>query len=115
MKKYSWILFLFLSTILYAQTKTAAPIAGLPPGLTFSSIGTLSGTPTTAGVYQFNIQVCDSEAPPQCATTQFNVTVFLPISINPMSLPYGVVGIPYPNTQFGVTGGIGPYVWSNPK
>ena len=36
---------------------------GLPPGLTISSAGIISGTPTTTGTYSVTVTVTDSSAP----------------------------------------------------
>jgi len=45
----------------------------LPPGLQLTSIGTLTGTPTTAGTYPFGVQVIDSAN--NEATQSYNMTV----------------------------------------
>lgn len=47
----------------------------LPPGLTLSSDGTVSGTPSTAGNYSATIQVHDTEANTQTAQKQFAFSV----------------------------------------
>jgi len=85
----------------------------LPPGLTLSSSGLLSGTPTTAGTYSFKVQVCDTETPPQCSqVTPFQITIYAPVVIGTSSpLPAGAVGIAY-QVQFAATGGSGTYSWS---
>ena len=44
----------------------------LPPGLTLSgTTGTISGTPTTANIYNFTVQVSDSSSPQQTASQTF--------------------------------------------
>ncbi len=45
------------------------------PGLSFSSTGQLSGTPTTAGTFSFTITTSDAETPPLTLTTPAQVTV----------------------------------------
>jgi hypothetical protein len=45
----------------------------LPPGLTLSSGGTLSGTPTQAGTFDFILQLNDSLTPPR--TVQWNYSI----------------------------------------
>lgn len=51
----------------------------LPPGLTLSSSGVISGTPTTAGVYNYTIQVTD--------TTPLSSSVTCGANINPPPTP----------------------------
>ncbi len=52
---------------------------GLPPGLTLSANGTLSGTPTAAGTFSFTANVTDSGTPsPQTGSTAVTVTVGSP-------------------------------------
>src|SRR5262249_19475260 len=48
----------------------------LPSGLTLSPSGTISGTPTGSGVFDFTIKVTDQTAPtPQSANQTFHITV----------------------------------------
>jgi hypothetical protein len=47
----------------------------LPPGLTLSAGGVVSGTPTQAGTFTFSPKVTDSESPPQGAVTPVSITV----------------------------------------
>ena len=47
----------------------------LPPGLSLSSSGTISGTPAEAGTYSLTIQAADSSSPRQTATAQLSITV----------------------------------------
>lgn len=41
-------------------TWTFSPANGLPPGLTLSSAGVITGTPTTAGLFSFVVQAADA-------------------------------------------------------
>ena len=56
----------------YAWSVTAGP---LPPGLSLSSAGTISGTPAVAGTYPVTVQAADSASPRQTATARLSVTV----------------------------------------
>jgi hypothetical protein len=47
----------------------------LPPGITLASNGTLSGRPTTAGTYSFNVHVVDSTPHNQTASAALNLIV----------------------------------------
>jgi Bacterial Ig-like domain (group 2) len=47
----------------------------LPPGITLASNGTLSGRPTTAGTYSFNVHVVDSTPHNQTASAALNLHV----------------------------------------
>lgn len=46
-----------------------------PPGLSLSTGGIISGTPTTAGTYNFTIQVKDSSSPQQTATANLSIVI----------------------------------------
>ncbi len=58
----------------------------LPPGLSLSSTGTITGIPTTAGTFTFQVQVVDSSAVPQTAVQSLTLT------INPRPQPAVWVG-----------------------
>ncbi len=47
----------------------------LPPGLIISANGIISGTPTTAGTYNFTIRVEDSSSPKKAATKPLSIKV----------------------------------------
>ena len=88
----------------------------LPPGLSVSSGGTLSGTPTTPGTYPMQISVTDGASPPNSATGI--VTIIIqnapppppPLAITTPTLATGTVGDPY-DDQAGASGGKKPYTW----
>ncbi|MCC6464531.1 MAG: putative Ig domain-containing protein, partial [Planctomycetes bacterium] len=89
--------------------------AGAPPGLSLSGTGagaTLSGTPTAAGTYTFNITVSDSASPAQSDTQSFTVVIAAPgtIIITTTSLPAGVLGTPY-SANIASSGGTGTHTW----
>lgn len=88
---------------------TAPPIQGLPPGLTLSPSGVLSGTPTTAGTYQTTVQVTDADG--ATATSQLTITVFAPLTISISGLP-GMTAGQEVTFQLQVTGGNpASYTW----
>ena len=80
-----------------------------PPGMSFSSNGTLSGTPTTAGTYSFTITVTDSAK--NTASKSFTLIVTQAPLVITASLPAGQAGVAYAG-QFSATGGTPPYTWS---
>lgn len=87
-----------------------------PTGLSLSSGGALTGTPTVAGTSSPTVRVADScVATPQTVSRAFTVTVnpvVVPVVINTTSpLPAGVVGTTY-STTMSATGGTQPYFWS---
>ncbi|MCK4786094.1 MAG: Ig-like domain-containing protein [Desulfobacteraceae bacterium] len=58
-------------------------IGSLPDGLTLSSDGVISGTPTTPGIFQFAVQATDSSNPPQMDTQVLRIIVVLDNVPNP--------------------------------
>jgi hypothetical protein len=83
----------------------------LPPGLTLSSSGRLTGTPQTAGNYPITVTVADSVQ----KTAQAQVTVAIddsPIVIDAAQAPpAGIVTYAYPGFGFSASGGSPPYLW----
>ena len=88
----------------------AVTSGALPTGLTLNSNGTLSGTPSAAGTFNFNVQATDSGF--NTGTGSYSVTINpAPLTINPASLPNGTVGTAYNQTVV-ASGGIAPYGYS---
>jgi hypothetical protein len=97
----------------YSQTLAASGGTGpyafsvasgaLPPGITLSPAGTLSGTPTQAGTYKFKVQATGSGASP--GARDFTVVVHLGL---PTSFGNGVTGVAYTQalTAAGANGGV---------
>ena len=83
----------------------------LPVGLTLSSRGVISGTPTTAATTSFTVAIKDSSATPLTATANFSLTVQTGLSVTSLSPPAGTVGVAY-STTLAATGGVTPYAWS---
>ncbi|HTU91714.1 MAG TPA: putative Ig domain-containing protein, partial [Gemmataceae bacterium] len=85
---------------------------GLPPGLSLSSSGLLSGAPTTAGTYNFIVQISDSSGDSDTAVEQVTIaprpgTLHLTDSPLPLASP----GVPYYQT-ITAQGGTGATVLS---
>ncbi len=83
----------------------------LPPGITFSAAGALSGTPTTPGNYTFTIRATDANGCFGERTVTLNVTCPT-ITIAPSTLSDGLVGAPYTPVQFTQTGSPTTVTWT---
>lgn len=82
----------------------------LPAGLSLSSAGIVSGTPTTAGSSTFTVRVTDSSG--VSTTKAFTVVVAAPVSLTfTSSLPATTVGAAY-SQPLAYAGGTGPYTFS---
>jgi len=57
----------------------SVPPGMLPPGLSLSSAGEISGIPDVAGTYPFTVTVTDSENPPMTATKMLSISVSGPV------------------------------------
>jgi hypothetical protein len=84
----------------------------LPDGLTLSSSGVISGTPTVDASFNFTVQVADSASPQQVATRALSILIRTDaVTITTTSLPDGQVGVAY--SQFvSATNGQLPFFWS---
>ena len=85
--------------------------ASTPVGLSFSSAGVLSGTPSAAGTFSISVTVTDSEK--TTTTKAFSLTVDPPrlVITTASPLPGGRVGDRYAQ-QLAAEGGVPPYSWS---
>ena len=88
---------------------------GLPAGLTLSSSGLLTGTPTTAGDSTMVLTVLDATN----AAAQVSMPLHVqpaPTVTGPTSLPDGQAGSPYSgggaSAAVAVSGGVAPFTWS---
>ena len=105
--------------IAYSKTITAVggtgpdtftvTIGTLPPGLTLSTGGAISGTPTTVGTSNFTVTATDAAG--GTLSAPYSIAISNPPSaVNPGTLPGADVGLPY-NQTFTGTGGTGPYTF----
>lgn len=93
----------------------AVSTGSLPAGLSLSTGGVLSGTPTTEGTSTFTISVTDSATPANTASKSFSLTVAAagsPLTITTSSLPAATFGTNYASTNLAATGGTVPYTWA---
>jgi Putative Ig domain len=83
----------------------------LPNGLTLSTSGNISGTPTIHGTYTLTAQVKDAQG----TTASRSVTALIsdpaPVTISNADLPSGSTGTSYGAT-LAASGGVPPYSWS---
>lgn len=82
----------------------------LPAGLTLSTTGVISGTPTTTGTNTFTVQVKDKVA--KTATKSLSITINAgPLSLTTVSLADGYLASAYSQTLT-ATGGKTAYTWA---
>ena len=80
-------------------TYNLKPGDSLPPGITFSNSGLLSGTPTSSNTYTFTLEAVDNGGGSgNRPYTTFSVGAPNSITINPGSLPDGTPGVGYSQT-----------------
>ncbi|MBW8811532.1 MAG: putative Ig domain-containing protein, partial [Lysobacter sp.] len=109
----------------YSQTVTAsggtasytfALTAGaLPTGLTLASTGTVSGTPTAGGTFNFTITATDSStgSGPFTGSRAYSVTIAAStVILPPTTLAAATVTNPYNATVNAATGGTAPYTYA---
>lgn len=82
----------------------------LPVGLALSSDGTLAGTPTAGGTFNFTATATDTHG--QIGSRAYTVTATAPtIAVTPASLPGATATVAYSQTLSSV-GGIAPYTYA---
>lgn len=89
-----------------APLSFSAPAGTLPSGLVLSPEGVISGTPTTAGDYTFDLTVTAPGCPPSMVTLHLPVACVLTLS--PRDLPPATVGVGY-DQPLTPCGGLPPY------
>ncbi|GEM_PF-2479389 len=103
----------------YSQTLAAsgglAPLTwsitagALPAGLTLSSTGVISGTPTTAGTSNFTVRVTDINS--AFDDQALSILVSTAPVVTTTTLPNGIVGASY-SQSLAASGGLAPLTWS---
>jgi hypothetical protein len=90
----------------------------LPPGLSLSSNGSISGRATVAGTFSFVVRATDSKG--QTGFAAFTITAAksgggtpLTVTLDPATATAGTQGVAY-NALFGATGGTAPYTFAIP-
>jgi hypothetical protein len=84
----------------------------LPPVLLLnSSTGAITGTPTTAGVFNFTITAKDANNCPGSQPYSISIATCPPITLTPATLPTPVVGTPY-SQVVSASGGAAPYAYA---
>jgi len=97
----------------YSWTRSAGT---LPTGLSLSSSGVISGTPSAAGTFSFTVTVTDSATTRASLAKTLSITVAAapattPLAIITASLANGTVGSAYSQT-LAASGGRTPYSWT---
>ena len=82
----------------------------LPAGMTLSSAGALSGTPTVAGTFNITVQATDGNG--FTGSRAYSLVVNAPtITLAPATLPGGFGGVAY-SQALAASGGVGSYTYS---
>ena len=93
----------------YTWTQTGG---SMPPGLSLSSGGTISGMPTAPGTYSVGLQAADTAGAQAVAAVSI-VILPAPLTITSGStLPSGIANSGYPTQILTATGGVAPYTFS---
>jgi hypothetical protein len=83
----------------------------VPAGLTLSSGGVLSGTPTVIGSFTIDVELTDASG--ATASGQVTITIHPELIVTaPVSLQAWTINRAYPAVTATATGGFGAYTWS---
>lgn len=97
----------------YTWTASASNLSTY--GLSLSTAGVVSGTPTTSGTASFTPTVTDSGNNTATASAPLTILIYAAVTLpttNPASLPNtGTTGVPY-SGSISATGGSGNYAWT---
>lgn len=88
----------------------AVTAGALPSGMTLSASGTLSGTPTVTGTFNFTVSVSDASG---CmGSTAYSLSVGCPTFVfSPATFADGTAGVAYTQTA-AISGGVGTVTYS---
>jgi len=92
----------------------AITAGALPAGMTLSTGGVLSGTPTAGGSFNFTVAATDSSggSGPFSGSRNYTLTVSAAtLSLSPATLPAPSVGVAYSQTLT-ASGGVAPYTYA---
>jgi len=81
----------------------------LPAGLTLSTAGVISGTPTAGGAASFTVRAVDALGNVGSRALTINIGT-VTLTVNPATLPGSITGQPYSHTVT-ATGGTAPYTF----
>jgi sugar lactone lactonase YvrE len=101
----------------FSQNGGAQPITWssgtLPPGMSFSTAGVLSGTPTSIGVFNISVTATDANGCTATITLPLGISVTCPaMPITAPTLAAATTGVAYPSVTLSESGGVTPIVWS---
>ncbi|MBB5339847.1 beta strand repeat-containing protein [Tunturiibacter gelidoferens] len=84
----------------------------LPAGLSLATSGSVLGTPTATGTFNFTATVTDASSPAQSKSVPVSLTIApATLAIISSTLPSGTVGAGY-SVPIQAQGGTSPYTWS---
>ena len=91
----------------------ALTAGSLPPGLALDGLaGTISGTPTTTGLFSFSVSLTDTSTPtPSVEVRSLSINIAAPLAITTTTLAPAKFGVAYSQT-LAATGGVAPLTWS---
>ena len=93
-------------------TWSVDPTSGnLPPGLSLSTAGVISGTPNTTANFNFTIDVQDSSG--RMASHPYLVAIHDLLQVTTQTIPTTTFGAAF-NFTLAATGGVPPYTWTAP-
>jgi hypothetical protein len=83
---------------------------GLPPGISLSNSGLLTGTPTAVGPFSFTVRAT-TQSPSQEATRSYQIIVSSALSLTTTTTPQATRFVPY-TAPLAAAGGVAPYTWT---